>query len=315
MAPAMPTGDGAPGLRLGDAPPGFRSGFVAVVGRPNVGKSTLVNRLCGRKIAITASRPQTTRNAIRGVLTTEEAQVVFVDTPGLHKPRTTLGEKLNEVVRGTLRQVDAVLFVVDASGGVGRGDAFIAAELPRGRTPVVAVLNKVDLTDEASLGVATDAVGRLGDFEVVPTAALVGAGLAELLVALVEHLPEGPLYYPPDMVTDQPEEQLVAELVREKVLELTREEVPHSVAVVIEEMAPREGSDLVDIDAVIYVERPSQKGIVIGQQGRMLKEVGTRAREEIEALLGSRVFLRLRVKVERDWQKRAALVTRFGYGS
>ncbi len=302
-------------LRLGDAPPGFRSGFASLVGRPNVGKSTLLNQVLRRKIAITSPRPQTTRNAIRGVYTTLEAQIVFVDTPGLHKPQTQLGRTLNKVVRTTLTEVDVVAFLVDGAQGVGRGDAFVAEELRRIDTPVVVVLNKVDLMDAGQLARQRTAAEALGDWPVLAASARAGAGIAELLAELAGRLPEGPLYYPPDAVTDQPERQLVAELIREKVLELTREEVPHAVAVVVEEMEGRDDGGLVDIDALIYVERSSQKGIVIGKGGRVLKEVGTKARRDIEALLGSRVYLHLRVKVEPDWQKRAGLIDRFGYGS
>ena len=303
------------GLRLGDSPPGYRSGFVSIVGRPNVGKSTLVNRMCGRKVAITSPRPQTTRNAIRGVLTTPVAQVVFVDTPGLHKPRSVLGKRLNAVVRSTLGEVDVVLFVVDGADGVGSGDAFIAREVSRGPVPVVTVLNKIDIAAASSVQGGVEALEELGGWTPYGVSALDGSGVPDLIDAIVEHLPEGPLYYPPDQVTDQPERVTVAELIREKVLEVTREEVPHSVAVVVEDIEPREDSDLVDVDAVIYVERPSQKGIVIGDKGGMLKTIGTRARAEIEPLLGHHVYLHLRVKVERRWQRRSALVERFGYGS
>lgn len=303
-------------LELGAAPPGFRSGFASIVGRPNTGKSTLLNQILRRKVSIVSRRAQTTRNAIRGVLTSAEAQVVFVDTPGLHKPRTVLGERLNAVVRGTIEEVDVVVLLVDADDGVGRGDRFLASELATVRTPVLCAVNKVDLVDPRRLEEQTGAARELGEFRaVLPVSAKVGAGVPELVAAIVDVLPEGPVYYPPDMVTDQPEAKLVAELVREKALELMREEVPHSVAVVVDEMTPREEGELVDVEATIYVERSSQKGIVIGRGGRTLKEIGSRARREIEPLLGNHVYLRLRVKVEPDWQKRAALVERFGYGT
>lgn len=311
------TGSSREGLDLGSRPPGYRSGFVSLVGRPNTGKSTLLNQILREKVSIISPRPQTTRNAVRGVLTTEEAQVVFIDTPGLHKPRTTLGERLNAVVRSTLDEgLDAVVFVLDAADGVGRGDAFIAAELAGVTTPVIAVLNKVDLISGDELAEQAAAAVELGEFRaVLPVSAKVGAGVPELLETLLRELPEGPLWYPPEVVTDQPERKLVAELIREKALELTREEVPHSVAVVVEEMEARPDGEVVDVDALIYVERSSQKGIVIGKGGRVLKEIGSRARRDIEALLGSHVYLHLRVKVERDWQKRAVLVERFDYGT
>ncbi|HYZ92083.1 MAG TPA: GTPase Era [Actinomycetota bacterium] len=301
-------------LRLGSAPEGYRSGFVSLVGRPNVGKSTLLNQILRHKVAITSDRPQTTRNTIRGVYTTDEAQLVFVDTPGLHKPVTALGKRLNRAVRSTLGEVDAVVFLVDAADGVGGGDAFIADVLKDLKTPVVVALNKIDAADGNEVAAARDRVRTLGGWPSFPTSGRSGAGVKELVEAIVACLPEGPLYYPPDTLTDQPERTLVAELVREKVLELTHDEIPHSVAVVVDEMEP-DDEETMTIDATIYVERESQKGIVIGKGGGLLKVVGTTARKEIEALLGTHVFLRLRVKVERDWQRRATMVDRFGYGS
>lgn len=293
---------------------GFRSGFVGIIGRPNVGKSTLLNNLMHRKLAIISEKPQTTRNKIRCILTRADAQIIFVDTPGLHKPRNALGERLNKVVRETLSEVDVVVFMLDGTQTIGRGDLFIAEELADLDTPVVAVLNKIDkLTSyqvEAQLAVAAN----LGKFEdVIPLSAKNGENVHALIEKIVELLPEGPKYYPDDMITDQPVPFIVAELIREKVLQLTREEVPHSVAVVVQEMEKREEGEIVDIQAVIYVERDSQKGILIGRGGRMLKEIGTRARHEIEALLGEKVFLQLQVKVEKDWSKRPQLVRRLGY--
>lgn len=302
-------------LRLGAAPPGYRSGFVSLVGRPNVGKSTILNQILRSKVAITSSRPQTTRMAIRGVLTTPEAQLVFVDTPGLHKPRTVLGERLNRVVRQTLDDVDVAVFLVDAAEGVGGGDAFIAEVLRTSATPAMVALNKVDLVDDAALDAQTKKVGQLGDWTVYPTSGRVGTGIPALMRAVVDRLPEGPLLYPPDALTDQPERQLIAELVREKVLERMHSEVPHSIAVIVEEIAGDRDRGKMTIEATIYVERESQKGIVIGKGGQVLKDVGTEARREIEKLLRSHVFLRLRVKVEHDWQRRAAMIERFGYGA
>jgi GTP-binding protein Era len=300
---------------LGEVPEGFRSGFVSLVGRPNVGKSTLLNQLLRSKVAITSERPQTTRNTIRGIYTTPEAQLVFIDTPGLHKPVTALGRKLNRAVRSTLGEVDVVIFIVDVADGIGTGDKFIADVLIELGTPVIVALNKLDLVDEQKISSEHDRVRAFGEWPAVATSARSGEGTPELIRIVVESLPEGPMYYPPDAVTDQPERQLIGELIREKILELTREEVPHSVAVVVDDIEADEHGDGLTIEAIVYVERRSQRGIVIGRGGRMLKEVGTRARREIEALLGSHVFLHLRVKVEADWQRREAMIERFGYGS
>ncbi len=301
-------------LQLGSAPEGYRSGFVSLVGRPNVGKSTLLNQILRSKVAITSDRPQTTRNAIRGIYTTPDAQLVFVDTPGLHKPVTALGKRLNRAVRSTLGEVDVVVFVVDVADGIGTGDAFIADVLAGLSVPVVVALNKADLTDPHQLAAGADRVRGLGDWTSLPTSGRVGAGVSELVHAVVQYLPEGPLYYPPETVTDQPARVIVAELIREKVLELTRDEIPHAVAVVVVDMDAETDGKRTRIEATIYVERESQKGIVIGKGGILLKQVGTSARKEIEFLLGTHVFLDLRVKVERDWQRRAAMVDRFGYG-
>jgi GTP-binding protein Era len=302
-------------MQMGEIPEGFRSGFVSLVGRPNVGKSTLLNQLLRSKIAITSERPQTTRNTIRGIYTTPEAQLVFVDTPGLHKPVTALGKRLNRAVRSTLSEVDSVIFIVDVAEGIGTGDEFIADVLNELGTPVIVALNKIDLVDPDRLASETDRARELGAWPAIASSARTGAGTRELVRNVIEVLPEGPMYYPPDAVTDQPERRLVGELIREKLLELTREEVPHSVAVVVDEIEPDEERDRLNVDATVYVERQSQKGIVIGKGGQMLKEVGTRARREIEALLGTHVFLHLRVKVEADWQRRETMIDRFGYGA
>lgn len=296
------------------APEGFRSGFASIVGRPTVGKSTLLNQMMRRKVAITSPRAQTTRNAIRGVVNTDAAQVVFVDTPGLHRPRTILGEALNNVVHRTLRDMDAVVFVLDASQRIGPGDAFLARELIAAQARVVPALSKADLVSEHQLARQAERVGALGAFEpVLGVSGRTGAGVDRLIETVIGLLEPGPMYYPPGMVTDQPERVVIAELIREKALELTREEVPHSIAVVVEEME-RIGEGLVEIDAILFVERDSQKGIVLGRRGAMIKEIGSRARSDIESLLGSDIYLRLRVKVEKDWQRRRELVARFGYG-
>ncbi len=293
---------------------GHRSGFAGIIGRPNVGKSTLLNNLVHRKLAIISEKPQTTRNKIRAILTRDDAQVIFVDTPGFHKPKNALGERLNRAVRETLGEVDVVVFILDGTKTVGRGDLFIAGEIANLDTPVIAVLNKIDCLTPDRVEAEKAVVKKLGEFrEVIALSAKTSENVHALIEAIVELLPEGPTYYPEDVVSEQPESFVVGELVREKVLQLTREEVPHSVAVMVDEMEKREDRDLVDIDATIYVERESQKGIIIGKGGRMLKEIGSRARQEIERLLGNQVFLNLQVKVEKDWSKRPEILKRFGY--
>jgi GTP-binding protein Era len=293
---------------------GYRSGFAGIIGRPNVGKSTLLNNLMHRKLAIISEKPQTTRNKIRCVLTRDDAQIIFVDTPGFHKPKNALGERLNKAVRETFSEVDTIVFILDGTKTIGRGDLFIAGELAELETPVIAVLNKIDRLTGDQVEAQSAVVEKLGDFRgIIPLSAKSGENVHALIERIVELLPEGPKYYPEDMLTDQPASFIVAELIREKALQLTREEVPHSIAVIVGEMEKREDKDLVDIDAVIYVERESQKGIVIGRGGRMLKEIGSRARAEIEPLLGERVFLKLQVKVEKDWAKRPHMLKRMGY--
>jgi GTP-binding protein Era len=292
----------------------YRSGFIGLIGRPNVGKSTLLNRIAGRKLAITSDKPQTTRNRIRAVVTSEEAQLVFVDTPGFHKPREALGEKLNAMVLSTLRDVDVVLFVLDGAQTIGKGDLFIARELEKVDTPAVGIINKVDLLDEAKVLSQIEVARHLYPFvEVIGVSSKSGTRVDELVGLLNRFLPPGPQYFPSDTVSDQPERVLVAEFIREKALELTHDEVPHSVAVLIEDIKPREDGALVDIEAVIYVERESQKGIIVGKGGRMIKEIGTRARHEIEPLIGNKVFLDLRVKVEKDWSKNPEFIKRLDY--
>ncbi len=293
----------------------FRSAFVAVLGRPNVGKSTLVNALVGQKVSIVTDKPQTTRARIHGVLTTEKYQIVFADTPGFHKPRTALGKRLNRMVEESTEGVDAVLHVVDAAAGVGRGDAYVATRqvAPHGAVKVCAV-NKIDLLSPDSLIPQLEAAAGLTEFDhVVPVSARTGRNLGELVAVLEGVLSEGPAYFPAGAVTDQPLEFRVGEVVREKALEATREEVPHSIAVQIEEMERDEDRNLVRIGALVLVERESQKGIVIGKGGQMLRRVGSLARRELELLLGSRVFLELRVKVQREWQRDPAALARLGF--
>jgi GTP-binding protein Era len=295
--------------------PAHRSGFACVVGRPNAGKSTLLNALVGQKVAITSDRPQTTRHAVRGIVHRADAQLVVVDTPGLHKPRTLLGERLNDVVRTTLGEVDVIVFCVPADEKVGPGDRFIAAELAKvDKTPVIAVITKTDAADRSEVAAQLLALSRLGEWaEVVPVSAVAGEQVDLLADLLVARLPEGPALYLDGELTDEPEMVMVAELIREAALEGVREELPHSLAVVVEEMKPRAGKDLIDVYAVMYVERPSQKAIVIGSGGARLRDVGTRARQQAEALLGTRVYLDLRVKVAKDWQRDPAQLRRLGF--
>lgn len=289
----------------------MKSGFVAVVGRPNVGKSTLVNALVGAKVAITSPRPQTTRNTIRGVLTTAEAQLVFVDTPGLHRPRTVLGERLNRLVEGTLAEADAVVFVLDATQRIGPGDRLIAARLGEAGAATVVAANKVDAAGRDAVGAKLAEAGEWDFAAYVPVSALKEANLEPLVAALAALLPEGPAYFPPGTTTDQPEELLIGELIREKFLARLREELPHSLAVVVEGIEEQAGG-VVRVEARLVVERESQKGMVIGKGGALLRDAGSEARAEIEALLGAGVFLDLRVRVEKDWQRRPGLIERLG---
>ncbi|MGI6037574.1 MAG: GTPase Era [Limnochordia bacterium] len=290
----------------------YRSGFVAVIGRPNVGKSTMLNQLLGQKVTIVSDKPQTTRNQIRCVLSEERGQIIFIDTPGLHKPLHKLGEYMVKVAKDALEEVDIILWIVDGTTAPGPGDRYIAAEIKDVATPQFLVINKADQIDDVQTRV--DQYRPLGDFtHIAVVSALENTGLEALVDELFKYLPPGPQYYPEDWVSDHPEQFVVAELIREKALELTFEEVPHAVAVEIEEMARREDRDLVDIRATIYVERDSQKGIVIGKGGQMLREIGSRAREDVEKLLGSQVNLQLWVKVKRDWRDREGTLNQFGY--
>ncbi len=299
----------------------FRSGFVTLVGRPNVGKSTLVNRIVGSKVAIVSDRPQTTRSQIRGVRTTAESQLVLLDTPGIHKPRTLLGERTNERARATLDEVDVACLLVDASAPIGRGDRFIADVVRQVDTPRVLVVNKIDVVDKSRIAeqLAT-ASSELGDFDAyVPLSARTGVGVDNLVAELESRLPAGPRYYPEGVSTDQAEMLLAAEFLREQLLRVARDELPHAITVLAEEIEP-DGQEADDSDepvlrvrARVLVERESQKGIVIGRGGAVLKEAGTRARHELEALLGTRVYLETRVAVERDWQRRAHALDRLGF--
>ncbi|NLP51264.1 GTPase Era [Bacillus sp. RO1] len=292
----------------------FKSGFVSIIGRPNVGKSTFLNRVIGQKIAIMSDKPQTTRNKIQGVYTQDDAQIVFIDTPGIHKPKHKLGDFMMKVAQNTLKEVDLVLFMINAKEGLGKGDEFIIEKLKETSTPVYLVINKIDEVHPDDLLPLMETYKALYPFrEIVPISALQGNNVEVLLEQIKQFLPEGPQYYPADQVTDHPERFIVAELIREKVLHLTREEVPHSIAVAIDSMKKREDKEMVDIQATVVVERDSQKGIVIGKQGKVLKEVGQKARVDIEALLGSKVFLELWVKVQKDWRNKQSQLRDFGF--
>jgi len=282
-----------------------------------VGKSTLMNALVGSKIAITSSRPQTTRRAIRGIVHRPDAQLVIIDTPGLHRPRTLLGERLDSLARSTLTEVDVIGLCIPATERIGPGDKYLATELAGlGKTPVVAIVTKTDEASRAQVATQLAAVGALGEWaDVVPVSAVTGFQLDVLADVLVSHLPAGRPLYPDGDLTDEPEQVLVAELIRESILEGVRDELPHSIAVVVEEMGPREDrDDLIDVHAVMFVERPSQKAIVLGTRGARLRDVGTAARQQIEGLLGSRVYLDLRVKVAKDWQRDPRQLRRLGFG-
>ena len=291
----------------------FRSGIVAVVGRPNVGKSTLVNALVGQKVSIVSDKPQTTRRGLRAVLTTADAQAVFTDTPGFHKPRTELGVRLNDVVGDAVEGVDVIVHVVDAAAGIGRGDAYVYEQrVGPHRCPALCAVNKVDVTGNRGVVPQLAEADELGDYaEIVPISAKTGSGVDRLRDLILELLPEGPPLYPTDTISDQPLEERLAEIVREQALHVTRQEVPHSITVVIEELEP--GDDLTSVHASLIVERDSQKGIVIGKGGRTLQTIGSRAREEMERVLGTKVFLDLHVKVVKEWQRDPKALERLGY--
>jgi len=291
--------------------PVFKSGFVTIVGRTNVGKSTLLNSMLGQKLTIMSDKPQTTRHKIQCVLTGLDYQVVFIDTPGIHKPKHKLGEHMVGTALHTLREVDVVLLLVEAALP-GAGDLYMLGQLKKVNGPVLLAINKIDRVKPDDLMPIIAAFQQAGNFaEIVPVSALTGENVQHLREVIISYLSVGPQYYPEDMVVDRPERFIMAELIREKVLHLTSQEVPHSVAVVVEEVEQRT-EDLVAVRAIIYTERESQKGILIGKGGRMLKEVGQQARQEIEALLGSRIFLELRVKVKKDWRNRDVDMRNFG---
>ncbi|WP_088008002.1 GTPase Era [Indiicoccus explosivorum] len=293
---------------------GYKSGFISIVGRPNAGKSTFLNRIVGQKIAIMSDKPQTTRNKVQGVVTLEDSQMVFIDTPGINQPKNKLGDFMLKVAKNTFREVDVLLFMIDATERIGKQERFIIDMLKGAEAPVFLVMNKIDQVHPDQLPKVLSMYKEELDFaEAVPISALEGNNVEQLLAKIQQYLPEGPQYYPADQVTDHPERFIISELVREKVLHLTREEIPHSVAVVIDKIAREEGSETVRIQATIMVERDSQKGIVIGKRGALLKEIGTRARRDIEMLLGSKVFLELWVKVQKDWRNKAVHLRDFGF--
>lgn len=291
----------------------FKSGFVTLIGRPNVGKSTLLNKIIGQKITIISDKAQTTRNKIQGIYTTDESQVVFIDTPGIHKPKHKLGRFMVDSAVSTINEVDIVLFVVNVSEKIGPGDRFIMEKLATTNTPVFLILNQIDQIHPNDLLPIIDNYQSEYDFaEIIPTSALEGQNVTELLATINEYLPEGPQFYPDDQISDHPEYFIISELIREKVLELTREEVPHSVAVVTDKVE-RDGEGKVHVYASIIIERKSQKGIIIGKGGKMLKQIGTKARKDIEKLLGDKIYLELWVKVQEGWRNKPSHLEDFGY--
>lgn len=292
----------------------YKSGFATLIGRPNVGKSTLMNRLIGQKIAITSNKPQTTRNRIQTVYTSEEGQIVFLDTPGIHKAKNKLGTYMVTTAERTLKEVDVILWLVEPTTFIGAGERHIIEQLHRTKTPVVLVINKIDTVRREEILEAIAAYKDQAEFaEIVPVSAFKGENTDELMQVIMKYLPEGPKFYDEDTITDQPERQIVAELIREKALRRLDEEIPHGIAVSIERMKERRGTNLIDIDATIICERDSHKGIIIGKQGQMLKHIGSDARREIENLLACKVNLKIWVKVKKDWRDSDFLLKNFGY--
>ena len=292
----------------------FKSGFVAIIGRPNVGKSTLMNQLIGQKIAITSKKPQTTRNKIQTVYTCEEGQLVFLDTPGIHKAKNKLGEYMVNVAEQTLKDVDAVLWLVEPATFIGAGEKHIVSQLEKVNIPVLLVINKVDTIQKEEVLKVIDSYRKIYDFaEIIPVSALRGQNTDDVITSLLKYMPYGPMFYDEDTVTDQPQRQIVSEIIREKSLHALDEEIPHGIAVTIEKMRERKGQKIVDIEATIVCERESHKGIIIGKQGSMLKKIGTNARFEIEKMLEEKVNLKLWVKVKKDWRDSDTLMKNFGY--
>lgn len=294
----------------------FKSGFISIVGRPNVGKSTLMNRLIGEKIAIMSNKPQTTRHRIQSVLTTEDFQGIFIDTPGIHNPKNKLGEYMVKAANTTLREVDIVLYLVEAEPHIGQLDTQILERLKMIKTPVFLCINKIDATSKEEVAKTIELYKNACEFaEIIPISAYEGANIEAILKCIYKYLPEGPKFFPDDMLTDQPERQLVAELIREKALHLLDKEIPHGIAVEIDSMTKREGKDIVDIEATIVCERDSHKRIIIGKQGAMIKDIGSKARYDIERLLGSKVYLNLWVKIKKNWRDSDFLLKNYGFNS
>lgn len=292
----------------------FKSGFVAIIGRPNVGKSTLMNHLIGQKIAITSKKPQTTRNKIQTVYTCEDGQIIFLDTPGIHKAKNKLGEYMVNVAEQTLKDVDVILWLVEPTTYIGAGEKHIAEQLQKTSLPVILVINKVDTVKKEDILQVIDNYRKLYDFaEIIPASALRGQNTKDIVNSLFKYMPYGPMFYDEDTVTDQPQRQIVAEIIREKALHALDEEIPHGIAVTIEKMRERKGQHIVDIEATIICERDSHKGIIIGKQGSMLKKIGSNARFEIEKMLEERVNLKIWVKVKKDWRDSDTLMRNFGY--
>ena len=292
----------------------FKSGFVAIIGRPNVGKSTLMNHLIGQKIAITSKKPQTTRNKIQTVYTCEDGQIIFLDTPGIHKAKNKLGEYMVNVAEQTLKDVDVILWLVEPTTYIGAGEKHIAEQLQKTSLPVILVINKVDTVKNEDILQVIDNYRKLYDFaEIIPASALRGQNTKDIVNSLFKYMPYGPMFYDEDTVTDQPQRQIVAEIIREKALHALDEEIPHGIAVTIEKMRERKGQHIVDIEATIICERDSHKGIIIGKQGSMLKKIGSNARFEIEKMLEERVNLKIWVKVKKDWRDSDTLMKNFGY--
>ncbi|WP_251520558.1 MULTISPECIES: GTPase Era [unclassified Staphylococcus] len=290
-----------------------KSGFISIIGRPNVGKSTFMNHVLGHKIAIMSDKAQTTRNKIQGVMTQDDAQIIFLDTPGIHKPKHKLGDYMMKVAKNTLSDTDAIMFMVNVTEEIGRGDEFIMEMLKDVKTPVFLVLNKIDLVHPDALMPRIEQYKEYMEFtDVIPISALEGLNVDHFIEVLKSYLPEGPKYYPDDQISDHPEQFVVSELIREKILHLTSEEIPHAIGVNVDRMI-KESEDRVRIEATIFVERDSQKGIIIGKGGKKLKEVGKRARIDIERLLGSKVYLELWVKVQKDWRNKVNFIRQMGY--
>ncbi|WP_459195490.1 GTPase Era [Wukongibacter baidiensis] len=292
----------------------FKSGFVTIIGRPNVGKSTLINNIVGQKILIMSNKPQTTRNKIQTIYNGDESQIVFLDTPGIHKPKNKLGENMVKAAKDTLNEVDVIVFMVDESTQIGPGDRYILEMLKDVKTPVILGINKIDILGPDEYKKLYEAYSEYGIFdEIMGLSAINGKNVDKLIDKLIDRLPDGPQYFPSDMITDQPERFVVSEIVREKLLHYLHEEVPHGVAVVVNFMRQREDKDIIDVDVTIYCERNSHKAIIIGKNGKKIKGVGKSSREEIERLLGSKVFMEIWVKVKKDWRDKESMLRNLGY--